>query len=43
MDDHPPGEASIVVPVDESERRWSVSLPEGVSAHSERVMIACCS
>jgi hypothetical protein len=37
---HPPGEATIVMQVDRSERRWKVRLPEGVSAASERVTIA---
>jgi len=38
--DHPPGDASVVLQVDESERRWNVHLPEGVSAGSGRVAIA---
>jgi hypothetical protein len=38
--DHPPSEASIVLRVDQSERRWGVRLPKGISARSERVMIA---
>lgn len=38
--DHPPGEASLVLQVDQSERRWKVSLPHGISARSERVTIA---
>lgn len=33
----PPGEASLVLRVDESERRWPVCLPEGISAASKRV------
>jgi hypothetical protein len=37
---HPPGNASLVLQVDESERRWDVHLPEGVSAASKRVAIA---
>lgn len=37
--DLPPGEASIVMRVDESERHRSVSLPQGVSAASHRVTI----
>jgi hypothetical protein len=28
--------------VDESERRWNVRLPEGISASSKRVAIAKC-
>jgi hypothetical protein len=38
--DHPPGEATILFKVDDSERRWKVRLPEGISAESERVVIA---
>jgi len=38
--DLPPGEATVVLRVDESERRWRVRLPEGVTANSERVPIA---
>jgi hypothetical protein len=38
--DHPPGEASLVLQVDQSERRWKVNLPHGISAHSHRVTIA---
>ena len=37
--DRPPAEAVIVLRVDESERRWSVRLPEGISAGRERVRI----
>ena len=37
---HPPGNASLVLQVDQSERRWDVSLPEGISAASKRVAIA---
>jgi hypothetical protein len=37
--DHPPGDASIVLRVDQSERRWNVCLPDGVSAGSKRVTI----
>jgi hypothetical protein len=37
--DHPPGDASIVLRVDQSERSWSVRLPDGISAHCERVLI----
>ncbi len=37
---HPPGEATIVFRVDESERRWPVRLPEGITAGRERVVIA---
>ena len=38
--DHPPADASIVLRVDKNERRWSVRLPEGISAGSERARIA---
>ena len=37
---HPPGNASLVLQVDQSERRWDVHLPDGISAESERVTIA---
>ena len=35
--DHPPGPASILLRVDQSERRWDVRLPNGISATSKRV------
>jgi hypothetical protein len=38
--DLPPGEATIVLRVDENERRWQVRLPDGLSAVSEWVSIA---
>jgi len=38
--DHPPCEASLVLQVDRSERRWNVRLPKGISAGSKRVDIA---
>jgi hypothetical protein len=38
--DHPPGEATIVLQVDGSERQWNVHLPNGISAGSKRVTIA---
>ena len=38
--DHPPGEATIVLQVDGSERRWQVRLPEGLSKASTRVALA---
>ncbi len=38
--DHPPGDATVVLQVDQSERRWSVRLPNGISASSKRVVIA---
>ena len=40
--DHPPGPASIVLRVDQSERRWDVRLPNGISAASKRVAITAC-
>jgi hypothetical protein len=38
--EHPPGEASLVLAVDDSERRWKVRLPHGIAAGSDRVTIA---
>jgi hypothetical protein len=38
--DHPPAEASLILQVDESERRWNVNLPNGISSASKRVAIA---
>jgi hypothetical protein len=38
--DHPPGEATIVLQVDQNERRWNVHLPDGISAQSRRVALA---
>ena len=38
--DHPPTEGSIVLRVDESELRWTVRLPDGISSNSKRVTIA---
>jgi hypothetical protein len=37
---HPPSDASIIMQVDQSESRWSVRLPDGISADSKRVAIA---
>jgi hypothetical protein len=37
--DHPPGSASIVLRVDQSEERWNVRLPDGISVGSKRVKI----
>ncbi len=37
--DHAPGEGSIILRVDESERRWTVRLPNGISSDSKRVVI----
>ena len=39
-EDHQPGEAILVMNVDQSESRWNVWLPNGISAKSERVSIA---
>lgn len=39
-DDHPPCEATIVFQVDQSERRWQVMLPDGISNASNRVALA---
>jgi len=40
--DHPPGEATIVLQVDQIERRWRVSLPDGISKDAKRVALALC-
>ncbi|HWW02484.1 MAG TPA: hypothetical protein VNZ64_22490 [Candidatus Acidoferrum sp.] len=37
--DHPPGEASIVLRVDQIEERWNVLLPDGILAGTKRVNI----
>ena len=37
---HPPGEAFILLRVDESERQWKVKLPAGISNSSTRVALA---
>ncbi|KAF0179750.1 MAG: hypothetical protein FD161_1092 [Limisphaerales bacterium] len=37
--DLPAGDASVVMQVDQQERRWDVRLPEGSSAASRRVAI----
>ena len=37
---HSPTEGTLVVCVDDTERRWQVCLPEGISADSRRVVIA---
>ncbi|HUA67144.1 MAG TPA: hypothetical protein VMA13_01235 [Candidatus Saccharimonadales bacterium] len=36
---YPPGEATILLRVDQSESRWKVRLPDGISAESRRVAI----
>jgi hypothetical protein len=38
--DHPPSLASIVLQVDDSETRWNVRLPNGISAQSKHVVLA---
>lgn len=37
---HPPTAASVVLQVDQNERRWNVRLPSGISANNKRVEIA---
>ena len=37
--DYPPGNAGVVLQVDQSERRWDVRLPNGISAASNRVAV----
>ena len=36
---HPPADASLVLQVDQSESRWNVHLPKGISVGEERVEI----
>jgi hypothetical protein len=38
--DQAPGDASLVLKVDASERTWHVRLPDGISGTSRRVAIA---
>ena len=38
--EHPPGEATIVLQVDQSERRWTVRLPDGLHPSQKRVLIS---
>ena len=38
--DLPAGDASMVMHVDQEERRWNVRLPDGSSAASHRVAIS---
>ena len=40
---HPPCDATLVLEVDQSKRRWNVYLPNGISAESKRVPIATAS
>ena len=37
---HPPADASLVLQVDQNERRWNVRLPQGISANCNRVAIS---
>ena len=37
---HPPAIACLVLQVDQTERRWNVRLPDGISAAARRVAIA---
>jgi len=41
--DHRSGEATLVLKVDQSESRWKVWLPDGISAKSEKVSITALS
>jgi len=38
--DHPPTEATIVLKIDESERRWTVRLLEGLRGGQERISVS---
>jgi hypothetical protein len=38
--EQPPGEATIVLQVDQSERRWTVRLPDGLQLGQKRVQIS---
>src|SRR5258706_3453181 len=38
--DHPPGDATIVLQVDDSERQWRVRLPGGIFQDFKRVAVA---
>jgi hypothetical protein len=40
--DHLPGPASILLRVGQTERRWDVCRPKGISAASKRVAITAC-
>ena len=37
---HPPSEATIILQVDQSERRWQVRLPEGIRLGQQRVLVS---
>ena len=38
--DHGPTEATLVQKIDNSESKWKVRLPDGISSKSERVALA---
>ena len=38
--DHPPGPADILLKVDRYETRWTVRLPDGLSASQKQVRLA---
>lgn len=38
---HAPTVASIILQIDDSEQRWNVYLPDGISTASKRVALAC--
>jgi len=38
--EYPPGEATIILQVDNSRREWTVSLPQGITKESSKVMLA---
>ncbi len=40
---HEPASAIVIMQVDESERRWNVHLPNGISSENKRVQIAAVS
>jgi hypothetical protein len=40
--DHPPGQATIVLQVDSTERRWQVHLPDGISKDANRIALGPC-
>jgi hypothetical protein len=39
---HPPGNARVVMQVDQSESQWTVHLPKGISTASKLITIAPC-
>jgi len=38
--EHPPGDATLELQIDTSERRWKVRLPNGISSASRTVTIS---